>query len=119
MLDEKGNMATVSSGITPKMCKEYYYINDGKISKKTADTERIEDTIFTTTSYFTSSMDNISKYSKALDDGLDFKQALKKAGIEEGKFEFNILSFEKEEIYVKLKDGRKGYIFYAQGYFVD
>ena len=116
MTDKKGTIVSDGISAIPTIYKEYSIISNGevKITKFSID-EINKITLKSEYLYFTEDMKNLEKVNSDLSE-----QALKEVGIEQGFFEFNIIKFvEYGEMYVQLKDGRKGYLFGAKGYLVD
>lgn len=132
--DKKGIVVFVNShnrrlnGYTnPEIYFDYYFINNTKIEKKYIDIDKIKHIDFSTSLYFTENYNNKDIFWDNF-DGVDYKKRFKELNIEEldESITFNILKFEivryeedDEEdedykIYVRLSDGRKGYIFDIQ-----
>lgn len=108
--------------IKPEIYETYFELNNNKIDKKTANIEKIKNKTFKCEGglCFTQDKDSLKKYTSSsyTDSNEDYNKTLEKYGIyyyQEG-FKFEFINFEKENwvnngLYVKLKDGRKGYLF--------
>ena len=115
-IDQKGKMLTTNpllEAISPQVYDKYYQYSNKKVTTKKLNLKNIKNVKFKTKykMLFTSSMKNLDKFFNY--GNLEYKKALKKAGIYEGKYtSFNILKItDTDEAYVKLKNGKKGYIF--------
>jgi len=123
-VDQKGKIIIndcIMECITPKVSLKYYQFNNNKIKTKKRDVNKIKNIKFKTKNemLFSTSMKNLEILSYyEYEQGLNYNDALKKAGIIEGKFKsFNILGIDESgAVKVKLKNGTKGYLFTTAGF---
>ncbi len=108
----------ITKQISPIVFKNYFEFNNGVANKKETNIKDIKDITFTSENlYFTQDMNNIMKY---IEKENKENNKLEDSGIYKGKLKFKILRFDDttniNSFYVKLDDGREGYIFPAAGY---
>ena len=124
-IDKKGKIVVNNSlldSIKPEIYETYYELNNNKIEEKTANIEKIKNKTFRCEGglCFTQDKDSLKKYMSSFytDNEDDYYKYLEKYGIYyyQEEFKFELINFEKgiwvnNGLYVKLKDGRKGYLF--------
>ena len=106
----------ISDLIEPDFYENVFEVKNGIATKKEINLDDYKNTIFRSEDlYFTQDMNNISKYSNNHENNEDY--TLENAGIYTGEFRFTILRFEEgNHFYVRLEDGREGYVFPLDGY---
>ena len=109
-------------GINPEIYDIYYEFKNDKIEEEQANIEKIKNMKLKSEGWmcFTTEKNGLKKYQEHLykDENEDYDNALEEYGINkfEKEFNFELIRFEKGTwvngaMYVKLEDGRKGYLF--------
>lgn len=108
---------------SPAIYLDYYIINNNKMERKFIDVDKIKNIDLQTESlYFSKNLNNLDKFYQegGLDEnklkGFDIEKLDKSTTFKLLDFEFSTdeNDIEENKIYVKLSDGRKGYIFHIQ-----
>ena len=124
-LNNNGKFVIINSlldCIKPEIYDKYYIFNNNKIEEKSANIEVLKNKKLKSEGGLCFSLDKNSykNYieSSYKEDSDDYDNTLEKYGIYylEESFNFEFIKFEKGNwvnngIYVKLEDGRKGYLF--------
>ena len=105
----------ITANITPIFYENVFEVKNGIVTKKETNIEDYKNTTFSSEYlYFTQDMKNISKY---FENENTANYTLENAGIYTGKFNFKILKIKETMCYyVRLDDGREGYLFSLEGY---
>ena len=124
-LNKNGKFVIINSlldCIKPEIYDKYYIFNNNKIEEKSANIEVLKNKKLKSEGGLCFSLDKNSykKYTESAytEDSNDYDNTLQKYGIYylKNSFNFEFIKFEKGNwvnngIYVKLEDGRKGYLF--------
>ena len=124
-INKKGKIVINNSlleGINPEIYDIYYEFNNDKIEEKKADIEKIKNMKLKSDGWmcFTQEKNSLKKYHEHpyTEENENYDKTLEKYGIYrfEKEFNFEFIRFEKGTwvnggMYVKLEDGREGYLF--------